>query len=110
MFDATPMQVLSSGTVSNGTAGGFAFAGRGAVPARTGAGTYTLTLDAEAGGGAASPNAIRCFAQSLTLLQVCQCVKTSATVTTVTSAVATTGVATDGTFDWLILKDPTITT
>jgi len=105
--DASPLEIIAQGTVSNGTSVGFAFDATGAVPARTGAGVYTLTLDSGLPGSVAvSANQARILVQSLTALQVCTVVKTSSTVFTVTSEVGTTGVATDGAFDFVIFKSP----
>jgi hypothetical protein len=105
--DAAPLQVIAQGTISNGTSGGFASNCEGAVAARTGPGTYTLTLDAGLiGSVAVAATQARVMVQSLTALQVCTAVKTSTTVITVTSEVASTGVATDGTFDFIVFKSP----
>jgi hypothetical protein len=112
--DSTQLQIIANGTVSNGAvAPNFHAFGVGCTIARTGGGTYTITLDpGVAGDGAVSSgNAVRCLATSLTQLNNASVAKTTVggnqnSVFTVTSTVGTTGNPGDGAFDFVIYVAP----
>ncbi|MHB2027599.1 MAG: hypothetical protein ACYCPT_02125 [Acidimicrobiales bacterium] len=55
------LKCVGFATVTNGTAGAFASTGEGLTMARTGAGTYTATLDTELGGGTFGAVTDPCF-------------------------------------------------
>lgn len=112
MFDSSALQAVCTGECSNGTAGAFAAVSTGCVIARTGAGTYTVTLNGQAGSEHVSAAASRVIANATTALQGVSAVKTADNIITVTTWVGAGGVnvATDGTFDITVFRDPTITT
>lgn len=114
--DSSPLEFVCGAECSDGSAAGFAAGinvqARGCVIARTGAGTYTATLDASLGAGHVSAAASRILAVATTALQGISVVKTSDSVFTITTWVGAGGpnVATDGTFDISVWRDPTVTT
>lgn len=104
-YDAVGLKCKAYINCSNGTAAALASTGEGWILARTGAGTYTLTLDSELGG---SPlGAIGDAIPFVTNLggaadSSASAVITSTTVITVTTFVA--GVATDSAFSAILFE------
>jgi hypothetical protein len=112
MYDSSALQTVCTAECSNGTAGAFAAVSSGCVVARTGAGTYTVTLNGQAGSEHVDAAASRVVALATTALQGVSVVKTSDSVFTVTTWVGAGGpnAAADGTFDITVFRDPTVTT